>query len=206
MKWTVRRGILFTPYPAGMQIVYGVIAGFLNYWTASFFTQTLKIPLFFDCIWTISASFLGLWSGLICAGVYHVCWCTVQLIQYGTIYYDFLFSICSVTLVLIVRSFCLTRFRFFDLLVLEMLSVLSISIEGGIIASLLYNSEHFIFSHPVDMSFRDVIMNNATILLSAIISRLVVNMIDKCIAVAVGFFLALSVKRLLPPDMHRGTA
>ncbi len=187
----------FVPQVLWLQIVLGIGFGLLNRLTAYLFTELIHTPLFMDCIWTIAASFFGGVCGLICAFVYHVSWCIIQLVQYGTIYLDFLFAICSVSLVLVVRLFCRKELNIWSLIFMTFLLVIVISVEGGILVSLLYNSKLFILSHSVDSMLSEVFRNAFSIFSAAIITRIPINFIDKTIAMVIGYSVACLVDRAL---------
>lgn len=179
-----------------VQLLIGIIFGLLNRSTTWFFTEVIKTPLFMDCIWTCAASFLGGICGFTCSLIYHGSWCLIQLIKYGTVYLDFLFSICSLTLVFIVRKFCKKHISVWSLIFIIFLLTIAISIEGGILVSLLYNSDKFILSHNVDVALSDIFHNTANILVAAIITRIPINFIDKTIAVIVAFLIILGLNAI----------
>lgn len=179
------------------QLLFGILFGILNRSTTWFFTEFIKTPLFMDCVWTCTASFFGGICGFTCALIYHGSWCIIQLIKYGTVYLDFLFSICSLSLVFIVRKFCKKQLSLWSLIFIIFLLTIVISIEGGVLVSLLYNSDKFILSHNVDVVLSDIFYNTAHILFASVITRIPINFIDKTIAVILAFFIALGINGIL---------
>lgn len=77
------------------QICVGIVCGLLNY----LYSTLLVKYLFMDCIFTIAASFLGLWSGIIVAIVNHFIW--FLLVQQKL--HVVTFAICSFTIIAIIR-------------------------------------------------------------------------------------------------------
>ena len=87
-------------YNIWFQLVLGIICGFLNMF-GSKMAEGLSLPIFNDTLFTVLASFFGWTAGITSALGYYILFCL--FIQNG--FSGFLFVICSLSMVLIVRFY-----------------------------------------------------------------------------------------------------
>lgn len=152
-----------------------------------------KFPIFMDMIFIYAASFLGLLSGILCSFFYSI--------------FDFIatkqtdnlpYVICMMTGVLITR-YCLKNVKvsiWLNLLLVTLLSALIISIEGGIIYTLLFSNDNSVEFTPSVHLTAQLLMSNIPLLASAILARIPINLADKLVAVFLGYGVFFGIKRL----------
>lgn len=174
--------------PLYVQIIIGFAFASMEFLTVVVNYIFLKLPLYFDCIWTCAASFFCPLSGIICAICYH--FPVIILLHHD--WPSLIFIICSLTVVLCVRVFLrykknLPFILSFIMLIFTMSFI--ISIEGGIIYNINY--EHFAYSeYSPDNSFiYSFFIRGIPFLLSGILGRIPVNLLDKSIACICGWWL-----------------
>lgn len=113
--------------PLFKQIIIGIVAAFFEFLMVVVNADFLKLPIYFDCIWTCAASFFSPLSGIICAVCYHF----PVIIMYHHGWPSLMFALCSLSVVLCVRIFMNYKKN------LPFILSFIISIEGGIISSFL---------------------------------------------------------------------
>ena len=87
-------------YSIWFQLILGLLCGLLNMF-GSKLAEGLSLPIFNDTLFTVLASFFGWTAGITSALGYHILFCL--FIQKG--FSGFLFVICSLSMVLIVRLY-----------------------------------------------------------------------------------------------------
>ena len=87
-------------YNIWFQLILGLLCGLLNMF-GSKLAEGLSLPIFNDTLFTVLASFFGWTAGITSALGYHILFCL--FIQKG--FSGFLFVICSLSMVLIVRLY-----------------------------------------------------------------------------------------------------
>ena len=116
-----------------VQLVLGILCGVLNY-LLIVIREFFKIPLFLDTVFTMLASFYGPAAGCITAFLCHL---FAFLFDTNS---NLLWVICSLTIVLVIRLFSRNGkpVSWTGIVWILILTVVLITVEGTIIASLLY--------------------------------------------------------------------
>ncbi|MBQ0052154.1 MAG: hypothetical protein KBT11_08865 [Treponema sp.] len=170
------------------QIVIGFLFSLLEFGTVALNAKILRLPLYLDCIWTCAASFFSPVSGIICALFYHF---PVILFLHHSLP-SLVFSICSLTVVLIIRIFvrCNKKLPFIlSFILLIFIMALVISVEGGIIYNINY--EHFAYTEesPINIFVYSIFIRGISFLFSGILGRIPINFLDKAIACILGWLI-----------------
>lgn len=137
-----------------------------------------------DTIFTTAASLSGLWSGLLCAAVFHIL--NVAL-GGGSV----LWSICSFSLVLVLRVYISKRksVGFLDIVFLVFVLSFLISLEGAVIFAVLHKISGFQETSSVRTMYVLLRKINIPVIISAFLSRVPANLVDKGICVFLGFLI-----------------
>lgn len=180
-------------YPILFQVFIGILCLGLNVLTVHL-VQTSSNPLFLDSVFTIMASFFGWISGLMVGFLSNFAF---------YVFLDFelessLFTICSVSITLIVRLFLHNRTKIstFDLLSMYLLTVLVISLEGAILYTILYNAADFKEETGVRYFTLILVRQQIPLIFSAFLARIPINLIDKVISVFAGYLFYLGIDKL----------
>lgn len=170
------------------QIIIGLVFATMEFLMVVLNYRFLKLPLYFDCIWTCAASFFSPLSGIICAVYYH--FPVIILLHHD--WPSLIFTFCSLTVVLCIRIFL--RYKknlpfLLSFIMLIFIMAFIISIEGGIIYNINY--EHFDYSEysPDNNFIYSFFIRGIPFLLSGILGRIPVNLLDKAIACTCGWFI-----------------
>lgn len=183
----------FPKFPFLFQIVLGLVCGGLTF-LASFFQQLALIPLYLDTIFTSTASFFGLFSGLVSAIFYHA----LCIFLWKQNFTNFIWVLCSITLVFIIRLYIRKKTKIFpmDIINLIFLNAVIISIEGALIFTIL----HILVNYNEDSSVRTMylmlVRSNISLFESALLPRIPVNILDKGLSIAGGYFSFIGIKKL----------
>ena len=202
-----------------------LIGVLLNYAAMYFFCMWLNIPLFLDTIFTISITFLygPLW-GAITGGLYNIfCHTLIDMSNWM----GYLFALCSIATALIthlfVRLFSVELSlssrqtalsvlpqksqrlnaimgKIIVLILLSFALCLAMSILGGSIAAFIIHRTPLLTIDNVTASgvfAPTLIPDNMPLVLSEILARIPINIIDRLVSVFLGFGFALIVQRFI---------
>lgn len=182
------------------QLWLGVLCATLEF-GLYFLYQNLfnPLPLYMDTLFTTAASFFGPISGCICAFLFHtIC---ISVFQYPI--YNFAWSICSFSVVLIIRLYVSIRkksigkkIEILDIVLLVFIVALIISIEGALIFTILNFAVNYTEDSQVRFMFAFLSSNNVSTFISALLPRVPVNILDKGICVTLGYFAYKGMKKL----------
>lgn len=184
-----KRPLLFTVCLIAAGIAGNMVFSFV-------FTKVLGIPLFMDTIMTIAVTFYaGLVPGLLTGILYNLV-ASVSLFRIGP---QAIFALCSAATVLIIY-FCRQNRKgewpWFDLLVLSLHVGFANSILGGIISTFAFGGvDHFLSDYII----AGILMQGLPLAGAAILARIPMNIIDKCIAVFAGYGMSLLIANVFPP-------
>lgn len=175
-----------------MQIMQGLLCGALNI-ALYRLCVALKLPFFLDTLFTVTASMFGVVSGVIAALLYH----SVGAVLSGDML-GFLFVICSLSAIVVVRIFVRNygELDVMQVLQLAMIIALVISVEGSLVFTYIFSR----FGYSEDaitgtLSYL-LVKSRLPLLLSAFLARIPVNLLDKAVCVFGGWGIALLFKRL----------
>jgi len=157
-----------------------------------------NMPLFMDTIFTVAATFCGgLVPGLIVGLLTNVVSSGLASIFTPGIGIRYLYSLCNMATALVVFLFCkkakMSEMKPLDLALLSILVCLTNSVVGGLISTFLYRTLEM--SSP-DYIVAEMMLYNIPMPVAAIISRIPINMVDKLIAVVLGYGIARLVGKL----------
>lgn len=173
--------------PLFKQIIIGIVATFFEFLMVVVNADFLKLPIYFDCIWTCAASFFSPLSGIICAVCYHF----PVIIMYHHGWPSLMFALCSLSVVLCVRIFMNYKKN------LPFILSFIISIEGGIIYTINYEQFDYSEYSPDNNFIYSFFICGIPFLLSGILGRIPVNLLDKTIASFLGWEIYRIAVKLL---------
>lgn len=187
-----------------------IVAGVLDFATASLFQNVLHVPLFLDMIFAMAVLFL--YGPLAALGVYVVnviCGCLKLIILYGKNDYIYLFTLSALTIILVTWLFVrkkenLTKgvnFTFLYILTAAVCAALACAVVSGIIS-------YFTFSLNVEAGPFDKIIfafsgDQMGVLASCIIGRIPITVLDRCITTFAGFGISIAYKKYTK-QLYRG--
>lgn len=190
-----------------VQCAAGIIAGVLNL-LLSAVAIALKLPLFMDTLFTVTASCFGWASGIVAAVSFHVALFVVR--GQGSPQYlpNMLFFLCSLTVVLGVRLMLCKKSadgtakggdsKPLHLLILGIVLALAISFEGGLFyAAIISHTRHILENHAVNMLLYTLITKNVPMPVSATLISIPVNLADKTIAVFGGYGVYAMLRKVM---------
>ena len=178
-----------------MQLVLGILCGVLNY-LLIVIREFFKIPLFLDTVFTMLASFYGPAAGCIAAFLCHL---FALLFDTNS---NLLWMICSLTIVLVIRLFSRNGkpVPWTGIVWILILTVVLITVEGTIIASLLYfTGADYLEPSSLSTSVFVLLTSGVSYFAVAFLVRLPVNLIDKTVSLILAllvYFLAAKIRRL----------
>ena len=177
------------------QILLGIVFAFLNILLCCLNTN-FKIPLYMDTVFTVAASFFSLTAGLVCAALFHFFWKFIWDFQV----FVFAWSICSFTLVLVIRFYVLKhrKITMVDILFLIFLLAIIISFEGAVIFAVLSAAVNYSESSQVRFMYALLESANVPAFLAALLPRIPVNILDKAISVTAGYLCYEGLCRIFP--------
>jgi len=183
---TISQKLLFKKYPLWFECVSGLLFGGLNFILSIFF-RNMNSTFFMDTIFTVTASFVGWWSGIL--SVLSFALISVLTSTEEARLVNFFFGITVLSMVFIIRLVYHKKERvsMISLLYVYVLSVFFISFFGAIVA--IFAFSRFEYLDLNNLRYITLLFSKQHIspLLSAFLARLPVNGIDKLIAVMVGF-------------------
>ena len=180
-----------------------LVAGVLDFFTATFFQNVLHVPLFFDTIFLMAVMFLyGPLPALFSYVVNVVCGCLKLVILYGKNDYIYLFTLSAVTIILVTWLFIrkkenLTKgvnITFLYILSAAVCAALACAVVSGIIS-------YFTFSLNVESGPFDKIIfafsgDQMGVLASCIVGRIPITILDRIITTFAGFGISVVYKRV----------
>jgi hypothetical protein len=179
-------------YSILFQVIFGVVCSILNI-LVGLLRQT-GIPMYMDCIFTAAASFFGAIGGLICALFTQL----INCVFFSHPLSELPFVICSLTIVLVIRLYFRNKQmpNYLDLLIISFFLAIIISLEGALVYILVYKL--FAYDELVQSKYFTFILlrQNFSLLLSAFLSRLPVNLIDKTVAIFAGYGVSVLTKKI----------
>lgn len=183
-------------YPLKWQIPLGLIFTALNL-GVKYLQNFNPIPLYMDTIFTITASFFGLFSGLICAILYHISCTLIFHFDASTL----VWVICSLTIVIIIRIYIKIRKKIEipDLFLLMFLISLIVSLEGATIFTLLNVFTGYREDSQVKFMYALLSSNSISVFISALLPRVPVNILDKAISVSIGCVCYKGIGKIISP-------
>ena len=179
-------------------IVICIIAEILNFLTADVFYHTLKIPLFFDTIFTVAVVFYcGLVPGLCVSVGYNLINSLIWVLQKGVADpFIFFYTICGILIVLSTWVVSRRKAEFKISLVVTILYLVLIALISSlctIISSGILDYFHYIYYDVPDMmnpikSFTESFVNHHfSLLVSCILAQIPISFADRLIATFAGY-------------------
>lgn len=178
----------------------------LNFLTASLFFNVLKLPFFFDTIWTVAVVFwLGLVPGLCVAVGYNILNYFVWILKSGTGNFAFLYSICGILIVLSTWMFSRKKeeFRFSPavtvlyLILIALVSSFCTIIAGGLIDYFQYtNYDMMEQMNPIKKFTDSFVRQKFSLLASCILAQIPISFTDRLIATFAGFGIYRLIKKI----------
>lgn len=176
-------------YPLIFQIIIGLVCALLNL-ALCIIQDYYPIPLFMDTVFTVTGSLFGAVGGVTAAILFHF----LSMLVHSNPPSDLTWSICSLTIVLIIRLYLRkrnikqTKLDFFDVLLLLIIIAIIISIEGAVIFTILRALVEYRETAQVRTFYLYLLRFDIPVFLSAFIPRIPVNLLDKGICVSIGLF------------------
>lgn len=174
-----------------------VSAIILNFLTATLFYNVLKVPLFFDTIWTVAVVFyLGLFPGLCVSVGYNLLNYLVWIFKSGTGNFVFLYSICGILIVLSTWIFSRKKEEFkispvvtvLYLILISLVSSFCTIIAGGLIDYFQYINHDIIDQmNPIKKFTDSFVRQRFSLLASCILAQIPVSFTDRLIATFSGY-------------------
>ena len=142
----------------------------------------------------IQLKFFSLASGIVCALVFHL----VCTLVYDFPLYSMAWSVCSLTVVFIIRFYLAKRDEnsLFDILAIFFIIVLVVSFEGAVIFTILEASADYADDSQVRFMYTLLRSFKIPVFLSALLPRFPVNLVDKAICVPLGFLCYKGLDRI----------
>ena len=179
-------------------VVICIIAEMLNFLTMDVFYHTLKIPLFFDTIFTVAVVFYcGLVPGLCVSVGYNLINSLIWVLQKGVADpFIFFYTICGILIVLStwVVSRRKAEFKISPVVtILYLVLITLISSLCTIISSGILDYFHYIYYDVPDMmnpikSFTESFVNHHfSLLVSCILAQIPISFADRLIATFAGY-------------------
>ena len=179
------------------QCAIGLAAGVLNLLFCSA-AIALKLPLFMDTLFTVTASCFGWAGGIVAAVSFHAIKFAVHGQTSPRYLPNMVFFLCSLTVVICVRLMLFRKSadgtaerggsKPLRLLILGIVLALAISFEGGLFyAAIISRTKHILENHAVNMLLYPLMTQNVPIPASSTLISIPVNLVDKTIAVFGGY-------------------
>lgn len=189
-----------------------ISAVILNFLTASLFFNILKLPFFFDTIWTVAVVFwLGLVPGLCVAVGYNILNYLVWALKSGTGNFAFLYSICGILIVLSTWMFSRKKeeFRFSPvvtilyLILIALVSSFCTIIAGGLIDYFQYTNYDMIEQmNPIKKFTDSFVRQKFSLLASCILAQIPISFTDRLITTFAGFGIYRLIQKFNKGKIH----
>lgn len=184
----------------------------LNFLAASLFFNVLKLPFFFDTIWTVAVVFwLGLVPGLCVAVGYNILNYLVWALKSGTGNFAFLYSICGILIVLSTWMFSRKKeeFRFSPvvtilyLILISLVSSFCTIIAGGLIDYFQYTNYDMIEQmNPIKKFTDSFVRQKFSLLASCILAQIPISFTDRLITTFAGFGIYRLIQKFTKGIFH----
>ncbi len=179
-----------------------IVAGVLDFATASLFQNVLHVPLFLDMIFAMAVLFVyGPLAALAVYVVNVVCGCLKLIILYGKNDYIYLFTLSAFTIIMVTWLFVRKKenlakdvnFTFLYILTAAVCAALACAVVSGIIS-------YFTFTQNVEAGPFDKIIfafsgDQMGVLASCIIGRIPITVLDRIITTFAGFGISIAYKK-----------
>ena len=175
------------------KFLLAVVFAFLNL-GLHYLNSSFSFPLYLDTLFTVTASFFSLVSGVACALVFHLLCIFVNDFPL----YSMAWSVCSLTVVFIIRFYLAKRDEnsIFDILAIFFIIVIVVSFEGAVIFTILEASVNYADDSQVRFMYTLLRSFKIPVFLSALLPRFPVNLVDKAICVPLGFLCYKGLDRI----------
>ena len=188
------------------QCAAGIVAGFLNLLFCSAAIE-LKLPLFMDTLFTVTASCFGWACGIIAAVASHIIGFLSNGYSFPKDIPNLLYFFCSLTIVAGVRIVLFRkplndgRANPFNMLFLSIVFAFIISLEGGLFYVMLVQSNrvsaNIIGNRAVSSLIYTFVTKNIPMLVASPLASIPVNLVDKTLAVFGGYGIFALLKKTL---------
>ena len=177
------------------QILSGLAFGLMNL-GPHYFNSHFRLPLYMDTIFTVTAAFFSLTAGLVCAAFFHI----VSVFVYNFSTYSLFWSICSFSIVFIIRIYILRhkKIGLIDIVFLIFLISLIISFEGATIFTVMNILANYKETSQVRFMYSLLKSANLPVFISALLPRIPANIVDKTIAMIFGWLCYKGICRIFP--------
>lgn len=182
------------------KVFISILAILLNYLTAGVFYNLLKLPLFFDTIWTVVVVFwIGLVPGICVAVGYNLLNYAVWILKDGSQNFIFLYAICGILIVFSTWIFARKKedfqfsrlVTFLYLFLITLVSVFCTIVAGGLIDYFLYfhqvSNANLEEMNPIKEFTDAFLLQKFSLLSSCILAQIPVSFVDRFIATFFGF-------------------
>ena len=191
-----------------------IFAVFLNYITAMLFYQVLRIPLFFDTIWTVVIVFLfGLVPGLFVQVGYNILNYFLWVSKNGWENLSFLYSVCGILIVVSTWFFARKKDEFkisalvsvLYLMLIVLVSSFFTILAGGLIDYFQYLHTGVLDQmNPIKKFTESFLRQRFSLLSSCILAQIPVSFLDRLIASFAGYGIFLAIKRFFASKIFFG--
>lgn len=184
-----------------------VVAGILDFATATLFQTVLHVPLFLDMTFAMAVLFAyGVLPAIMTYVVNVICGCIKLVILYGKNDYVYLFTLSALTIILVTWAFVRKKenlkkgvnLTFLYILSAAVCAALACSVVSGIISYFTYSLN--VEAGPFDKIIFAFSGDQMGVLASCIVGRIPITILDRIITTFAGFGLYLIYTRI----MYRG--
>lgn len=181
-----------------------VIAGFLDFATATLFQTVLHVPLFLDMAFAMAVLFAyGVLPAIMTYVVNVICGCLKLVILYGKNDYVYLFTLSALTIILITWFFVRKKenlnkgvnLTFLYILSAAICAALACSVVSGIISYFTYSLN--VEAGPFDKIIFAFSGEQMGVLASCIVGRIPITILDRIITTFAGYGFFIIYKRLM---------
>lgn len=186
-----------------------VVAGILDFATATLFQTVLHVPLFLDMTFAMAVLFAyGVLPAIMTYVVNVICGCLKLVILYGKNDYVYLFTLSALTIILITWAFVRKKEKlkkgvnltFLYILSAAVCAALACSVVSGIISYFTYSLN--VEAGPFDKIIFAFSGDQMGVLASCIVGRIPITILDRIITTFAGFGIYILYTRF----MYRGGA
>lgn len=181
-----------------------VVAGILDFATATLFQTVLHVPLFLDMTFAMAVLFTyGVLPAIMTYVVNVICGCIKLVILYGKNDYVYLFTLSALTIILVTWAFVRKKENLKKGVNLTFLYILSATVCAGLACSVVSGIiSYFTYSLNVEAGPFDKIIfafsgEQMGVLASCIVGRIPITILDRIITTFTGFGIYLLYTRLM---------
>lgn len=184
-----------------------VVAGILDFATATLFQTVLHVPLFLDMTFAMAVLFAyGVLPAIMTYVVNVICGCIKLVILYGKNDYVYLFTLSALTIILVTWAFVRKKenlkkgvnLTFLYILSAAVCAALACSVVSGIISYFTYSLN--VEAGPFDKIIFAFSGDQMGVLASCIVGRIPITILDRIITTFAGFGIYILYTRF----MYRG--